>query len=74
MDIFGDIQLAELISMVVYTFVGVALMGICWWVIERITPFSLSREIEEDQNMALAVLIGSLFIALAIIIAAVITS
>ena len=74
MDTVITIQLAEIISTIVYTVIGVALMGACWFVIERLTHFSISREIEEDQNIALAIVIGSMFIALAIIIGAVIRS
>ncbi|MCM2563236.1 DUF350 domain-containing protein [Lutimaribacter sp. EGI FJ00015] len=74
MESLISIQVAEVVSTVFYTFLGVALMALCWWVINRATHFSVVREIEEDQNIALAVLIGSVFIALAIIIAAVILS
>ncbi|MDE4133144.1 DUF350 domain-containing protein [Phaeobacter sp. QD34_3] len=74
MEYFAAIQLAELISTVFYTFVGVALMWVVWKVLDVMTPFSIVKEIEEDQNMALAVLIGLLFVSIAIIIAAVILS
>jgi len=43
-------------------------------VVDWLTPFPTMKEIEQDQNMALAVLIGMLFISIAIIIAAVIVS
>ena len=71
---FASVALAELIGTVVYTFVGVGLMGLFWWMITRFSPFPVVREIEHDQNVALAVLIGAVFIALSIIIAAVILS
>ncbi|MGR3621369.1 DUF350 domain-containing protein [Pseudophaeobacter sp.] len=74
MEYLAAIQLAELISTVFYTFVGVALMGAVWKVIDWLTPFPIMKEIEQDQNMALAVLIGMLFISISIIIAAVIVS
>ena len=74
MESLISIQAAEVVSTVFYTVLGVALMGLCWWVINKMTPFSVVQEIEEDQNVALSVLIGSVFIALAIIIAAVILS
>ncbi|EBA18154.1 hypothetical protein RSK20926_10564 [Roseobacter sp. SK209-2-6] len=74
MEYFAAIQLAELISTVFFTFVGMTLMWVVWKVIDWLTPFPIMKEIEEDQNMALAVLIGMLFIAIAIIIAAVIVS
>ena len=68
------IQLSEIISTIFYTFLGVVLMWGSWKVIDAITHFSISQEIEEKQNIALAIVIGSLFIALAIIIGAVIRS
>lgn len=74
MDGYITLQLSEVINTVFYTLLGVALMGLCWWVINRATHFSVVREIEEDQNVALAVLIGSVFLSLSIIIAAVILS
>ncbi len=70
----ASIHLSEVIGTVVYTFIGVGLMAMFWWLINRFAPFPVIKEIEEDQNIALAVLIGSVFIALAIIIAAVILS
>ena len=74
MDAYVTIQVAEVVSTIFYTFLGVLLMGLCWWLINRMTSFSVVKEIEEDQNVALAILIGSVFIALALIIGAVITS
>lgn len=71
---FDAIHLAEVVSSVFYTALGVALMAVCWWLITRMAPFSVIREIEHDQNTALAILIGAVFISLAIIIAAVLHS
>ncbi|WP_428926260.1 DUF350 domain-containing protein [Marinibacterium sp. SX1] len=68
------IELSEIISTIFYTFLGLGLLVICWLVIERITPLSLRKELEEDQNTAIAIVIGALFLSLAIIIAAVILS
>ncbi|OWU86106.1 hypothetical protein ATO6_04400 [Oceanicola sp. 22II-s10i] len=68
------IKLAELVSTVIYTFVGVALLFIIWKLIDWVTPFPVVKEIEQDNNIALAVLIGSVFVSVAIIIAAVILS
>ncbi len=72
--LFGNIDLAEMVSTIVYSFLGLALMVIFWMIIEAITPFSLRREIEEEHNLAIAVLMGAVFLALAILIAAVILS
>lgn len=71
---FSAIILGELIATIVYAFVGVGLMALFWTIITRFAPFPIVKEIEEDQNLALSVLIGAVFIALSIIIAAVIVS
>jgi len=39
-------------------------------VIEKVAPFSVRRELEEDQNIALAIVIGSVILGSALIIAA----
>ena len=71
---FETIKLAEIVSTIVYTGLGLALMVVSWIIIEALTPFSLRKEIEEDQNLALAVLIGAVFVSLAILISSVIRS
>ncbi len=63
-----------IVSTIIYTALGVALMWLCWLIIDRITPFSTFKEIGDNQNRALATIIGCIFIALAIIIGAVIIS
>lgn len=52
----------------VYTVLGMLVFGVSFILIVRFTPFSIRKEIEEDQNTALAILLGSVFIGLAIII------
>lgn len=74
MELLAAIQLSDILGTIFYTFLGFGLLVACWWIVERVTPFSLRKEIEEDQNMAIAVLIAALFLSLAIIIAAVILS
>lgn len=55
---------------ILYVLVGLAFFVGAFWVIQRFAPFSVRKEIEEDQNTSLAVLIGSVIIGIAIIIAA----
>ena len=74
MDILSGIQLAEVVSTIFYTLLGVALMWVIWKLLDFVTPFPIMKEIEEDQNVALAVVIGLLFVAIAIVIAAVLIS
>ncbi|WP_371153172.1 DUF350 domain-containing protein [Jannaschia sp. 2305UL9-9] len=72
MAAFENIIFAEVVGTIFYTFFGLFLMLGCWWLIELVTPFSLRKELEEDQNTAIAIVMGAMFLALAIIIAAVI--
>jgi uncharacterized membrane protein YjfL (UPF0719 family) len=55
---------------VVYTLFGLIIFGLAFWVIVKVSPFSIRKELETDQNTALAILIGSVIIGLALIIAA----
>jgi putative membrane protein len=57
-------------STVIYSLIGFAVFALAFVVMDKITPFSLRKEIEEDQNTALAIIMGSVFISLAIIIQA----
>ena len=50
--------------------IGIVIFAIAFAIMVKIAPFSVKKEIEEDQNTSLAILFGSVFIGLAIIISA----
>ena len=52
-----------------YTVFGIIVFGVAFWLITKLVPFSIRKEIEDDQNTALAILIGAVLLGLAIIIA-----
>ncbi|MEM6796294.1 MAG: DUF350 domain-containing protein, partial [Acidobacteriota bacterium] len=52
-------QLSTLIWTVVYALLGMVVFGVGFFIATRITPFSVRKEIEEDQNVALAVILGA---------------
>jgi uncharacterized membrane protein YjfL (UPF0719 family) len=60
----------HLIAAVVFTAIGLLVFGVALWLANRLSPFSLRKEIEEDQNTALAIIIGAVMIGISIIIAA----
>lgn len=62
--------LRTFLSTVIYTVFGVIVFGLAFWVIVKIAPFSIRKELEEDHNTAIAILIGSGIVGLAFIIAA----
>ncbi len=63
-------HLDQLLWTLIYALLGMGVFGLAFFIVHKITPFSIRYEIEEDQNTALAILIGSAFIGLSIIIAA----
>jgi putative membrane protein len=58
------------IESLVFVLIGIVTFGVAFLVITKVTPFSIRKEIEEDQNVALGIVIGSVFIGLALVIAA----
>ena len=70
MDIINWVPFVKaLVGSILYSLIGIVMFGISFLVIKLVTPFSLRKEIEEDQNTALAILIGSVILGLSIIIA-----
>jgi len=62
--------LKSLVQTLAFAGVGIVMFLLAYWVITMITPFSIRKEIEEDHNTALAILIGSVIIGIAIIVSA----
>jgi uncharacterized membrane protein YjfL (UPF0719 family) len=67
---FEQAEVVQLVWALIYTAVGVIIFGLAFWLVTKISPFSVRKEIEEDQNTALGIIIGAVIIGLAIIIAA----
>jgi uncharacterized membrane protein YjfL (UPF0719 family) len=59
-----------LIAAIVFAIVGIVVLALSFWLMEKLSPFSLKKEIEEDQNLALGVVMGSVVIGISLIIAA----
>ena len=66
-------HLIQIILTLVYAALGLVVFGIGFLIFNKLTPFSVRKEIEEDQNTALGIIIGAVIIGLSIIIAAAIT-
>ena len=64
------VNIENLLQVVALSAVGIAVFAITFWLMVKISPFSVKKEIEEDQNTSLAILYGSVFIALSILISA----
>ena len=62
--------LPVLVTTLVFVILGLVIFALAFLVIAKVTPFSVRKEIEEDQNVALAVVIASVILGSALIIAA----
>lgn len=60
----------QLVSTIVYGVLGVALLFGIIKLMDVITPFSFTKEIEADQNTALGIVIAGVVIGVSIILAA----
>ena len=69
-QIVYDLKPLVMLSTIIYAFIGFGVFLVALFVMIKIAPFSVRKEIEEDQNTSLAILMGSIFIAIAIIIQA----
>lgn len=53
-----------------YAVVGLVIFAVAFVVVDRLTPYQLWKEIIDDQNVALAIIVGAVAIAIGIIVAA----
>jgi putative membrane protein len=63
------IPVANLISALVFTFLGILVFVIAFVTMDKMTPYHLWKEIVQEHNMALAILVGAMSIGICIIIA-----
>ncbi len=61
--------LPTMATTVIFVAIGLIVFAIAFAIVVLVAPFSVKKEIEEDQNTALAIIIGALIIGIAIIIA-----
>ena len=57
-------------STVIFVALGLIVFALAFLIVVLVTPFSVKKEIEEDQNISLAVIIGAVIIGIAMIISA----
>ncbi len=57
-------------SAVLYSILGIALFVAAFVAIDKATPYKLWEEIIEKKNVALAIVVGAMSVAMAIVIAA----
>jgi len=63
----------EMASAVVFFIIGLIALALGRWVLHRTVPFSIDKEVVEDQNVAVGVVEAGFYIALAILIHSVVS-
>ena len=60
--------LPVLTTTVIFVAIGLIVFAIAFVIVVFVSPFSVKKEIEEDQNVSLAIIIGAIIIGVAMII------
>ena len=55
---------------ILYALVGVGVFWVCFLIVDKLTPYDLWSEIIDKKNLALAIVVGSMCIAIGLIVAA----
>jgi len=63
------IQLANVVNAVVYAAIGIVIFALAFVVIDKVTPYKLWKEIVQEHNTALAILLGAMSLGICVIIA-----
>ena len=58
------------VNAIVYALLGIVIFALSFITIDKLTPHDLWKEIIEDKNIALAIIVGFMALAMGIIIAA----
>jgi uncharacterized membrane protein YjfL (UPF0719 family) len=62
--------LSAVINSIVFSVIGVAVFWVSFVMIDTLTPYNLWKEISEDRNLALAIVVGAMSLGICTIIAA----
>ena len=55
---------------ILYALIGVGVFWICFVIVDKLTPYDLWDEIVDKKNVALAIVVGAMCIAIGLIVAA----
>ena len=61
---------AIIFGSILYALIGVVIFWVCFVIVDLITPYHLWDEIVEKKNLALAIVVGAMCIAIGMIVAA----
>jgi hypothetical protein len=62
--------LMQVFTTIIFLIIGLAFFCLSDWLVERVLPRSLRKGIEEDKNVALAIVIAAVILGVALIVSA----
>jgi uncharacterized membrane protein YjfL (UPF0719 family) len=66
MDVLG---LKSLLAALVYSMLGIVVFVVAFVAIDVLTPYNLRKQLVEEKNVALAIVVGALALSIALIVA-----
>lgn len=66
----ADFHPIQMLNALVYALLGIIIFAISFSILDWLTPYALWKEIVEEQNTALAILVGAVALGMCVIIAA----
>lgn len=63
-----EIHWAQILAALVYSLIGLVVFGVTFVIVDRLTPYALWKEIIDEHNTALAIILGAVAIGIALII------
>jgi uncharacterized membrane protein YjfL (UPF0719 family) len=60
----------NVVDSVVFALIGLVLFGVGFFLMNKVAPFSIRKEIEEDHNTALAIIMAAVILGIALVVAA----
>lgn len=68
----NDLTVSALLSTVLYGLLGIVLCVVGYFAFDRIAGLDIQRELVEDQNTAIGIMLAGAFVGIAIVVAAVV--
>ena len=61
-------HIRPILDSILYSVIGTIVLLASFWVIEKMMPFSIVKEIEQDQNVGLGIILGAFILGISVII------
>jgi len=66
----SDFHPGYILNALLYSALGIVIFVVAFCIVDKLTPYALWKEIVEEKNVALAILVGAISLGMCVIIAA----